>query len=89
MSDILEDADELIDESVDANDDAVGLTSDEAGQTTNQNDDRKSLLQSMTIYDAMLLVSLICVALATLLLLVELRTFGDFPFGFPWRTNVL
>lgn len=89
MSDILEDADELIDESVDANDDAVGLTSDEAGQTANQNDERKSLLQSMTIYDAMLLVSLICVALATLLLLVELRTFGDFPFGFPWRTNVL
>ena len=90
MSDIIEGADELLDESVEAEGSAVGSTSDEVGQTSDENNEEKeSLLQTMTIYDAMLLVSLICVAVATLLLLFELRTFGDFPGGFPWRTNEL
>ena len=41
----------------------------------------------MTIFDAILLISLILVSLATVLMFFELRTFGNFPFGgFPWRT---
>lgn len=90
MSDITEGAEELLDEPVEAEGDAVGSTSDEVEQTSDENgEEKESLLQSMTIYDAMLLVSLICVALATLLLFFELRNFGDFPGEFPWRTDEL
>ena len=89
MSDIIEGAEELLDEPVEAEGEAVGSTSDEAGRTSDENgEEKESLLQTMTIYDAMLLVSLICVALATLLLFFELRTFGDFPGGFPWRIDL-
>jgi hypothetical protein len=91
MSDILEGGAELLDESVDqvesASDaigDEVGLTSDE---TSGESGEKKSLLSSMTIYDAMLLVALVCVTLATLNLFFELRLFGDFPGEFPWRTE--
>jgi hypothetical protein len=90
MSDITEGVEELLDEPVEAEGDAVGSTSDEVEQTSEESSEEKeSLLQSMSIYDAMLLVSLICVAVATLLLFFELNTFGDFPGGFPWRTNEL
>jgi hypothetical protein len=85
MSEINQGADALIDESIDAQDstgDRVGLTSDE---TTVM--EKKSLLASMTIFDAMLIVSLICICLATLILFFELRDFGTFPGGFPWRTG--
>jgi hypothetical protein len=41
----------------------------------------------MTVFDAALLISLIFISLATVLLFLELRQFGNFPFsGFPWRT---
>ena len=41
----------------------------------------------ITIFDAVLLISLIFISLATIVLFFELRTFGNFPFGgFPWRT---
>jgi hypothetical protein len=85
MSDIIQDADELVDEAVIAaepTDDEVGLTSEETGE-----EKKKSLLASMTIFDAMLIVSLICIGLATILLFFELREFGAFPGGFPWRTT--
>jgi len=83
MSEIIQGADELI-ESAEALDaaDQVGLTSDETSE-----DEKKSLLASMTIFDAMLIISLICITLATLLLFFELREFGTFPGGFPWRTS--
>ena len=41
----------------------------------------------MNVYEVMLLISLVCVSLATVLMVFELRTFGDFPNGFPWRTE--
>jgi len=88
MSDIIEGAQELLDEPVEAEGDAVGSTSDEVGRTSDDGEEKQSLLQSMNVYDVMLLVSLICVAVATLLLFFELRTFGDFPGGFPWRTEL-
>lgn len=81
MSEVNQSADEYLDESVDAAADQIGLTSDE---TTNT---KESLLASMTIFDGMLLVALICASLATLFLFFELREFGSFPFSFPWRTN--
>ena len=62
---------------------------DQVGQTSEEQpvDEKKSGRFKMNIYDAMMLVSLICVTVASLLLLFELRNFGDFPGGFPWRTE--
>lgn len=85
MSEVIPDANELIDESADnveSVDNQVGLTSEETS-----GNEKKSLLASMTIFDAMLIVSLVCIALATLILFFELRGFGTFPGGFPWRTS--
>lgn len=87
MSNNIEEQPDVVDatdESVEVTGDEIGLTSDEAAS-----EDRGSLLSSMSVYDTLLLVSLICVGLATLILLFELRTFGDFPLSFPWRTNEL
>ena len=80
MSEIIQNADEPIDETVDAADE-VGRTSDESSES------KKSILADLTIFDAMLLISLVCATLATLILFFELRDFGNFPFSFPWRTN--
>lgn len=88
MSDIIEGAEDLLNESVETPDSEVESSSDEVGLTSEEaNDEKKSLLQNLTVYDAMLMVSLVCIGLATLLLFLELRNFGDFPFSFPWRTN--
>ena len=90
MSEIFPDADKLMEENIDAAEEAidagddVGLTSDE---TAKEHKSVKSLLMEMTVYDSMLLVALLCATLATLLLFFELREFGKFPFSFPWRTN--
>lgn len=46
---------------------------------------RLAWLSTMTVYDAMLLTSLITISLACLLMLTELFSFG-FPF-FQWRTG--
>ena len=65
-----------------SNDDQIGETSDEVIAQ-----DPKDSRFKMNIYDAMMLISLICVVLASMMLLFELRNFGDFPGGFPWRTE--
>ena len=39
-----------------------------------------------TIYEAMLGVSLVCVALAVFILFFELRKWGNYPFENPWNT---
>jgi len=62
---------------------ATGQTSDEA-ETQSR---KTSKLLDMNVFEVMLLISLVCVSLATILMLLELRTFGDFPGGFPWRTD--
>ena len=80
MSEVIQNADAPIDETVDAADE-VGLTSDESSES------KKSILADLTIFDAMLLISLVCATLATLILFFELRDFGNFPFSFPWRTT--
>lgn len=63
-------------------DDEIGQTSDEAESTEDV-----TSKYAMNIYEVMLLISLVCVFLATILLLFELRMFGDFPNSFPWRTS--
>jgi hypothetical protein len=81
MSDpILDDAD-LENDLMEPESDSIGQTSEEASEN---GEDQK---REFSVYDAMLLVSLICAALATLLLVLELRRFGNFPFSFPWRTT--
>jgi hypothetical protein len=77
---ILDDA-ELENDLMEPESDSIGQTSEEASEN---GEDKK---REFSVYDAMLLVSLICVALATLLLVLELRRFGNFPFSFPWRTT--
>lgn len=95
MSDILE-ADDMFDESAEAAgevvDDQVGMTSEEAGDSTDadqsETEKKKSKLSGFSIYDSMLLVSLICVSLATLVLFLELNKFGSILEGeFPWRAS--
>lgn len=82
MSDVIH-SDELIDESVEAAESEVATTSEESEGS----EKKTSLLKSMTVFDAMLLLSLIFITLATLKLFLELNTFGSFPGSFPWRTN--
>ena len=96
MSDnILEadDAFEQADDVVEATNE-VGMSSQEASDSAANNDsvgsgsgEKKSFLKSFTVFDGLLLISLICVSLATLFLFLELNKFGSFPGGFPWRTT--
>lgn len=81
MSDMIQ-GDELNDEVGVTSAGEIGMTSDEAAA-----EEKKSWLSQFSIYDAMLLLALIFVTLATLRLFFELRTFGNFPFSFPWRTG--
>ncbi|MDE0936664.1 MAG: hypothetical protein OSA89_12165 [Mariniblastus sp.] len=88
MSDIPQENEELVSElelesSVS---DEIGLTSEETDQ---DGEEKKSLLSKLTVFDAMLLVALLCATTATLLMLLELRGFGEFPSEFPWRTDGL
>ncbi len=97
MSDNILEADDMFDQAADvaeaAVDDAVltpevsqeesfGSAADDAPA-----DQRKSWLKSFSVFDGLLLFSLICVSLATLFLFLELSKFGSLLEGFPWRTN--
>ena len=98
MSDNILEADDLFepaDDFVEATDE-VGMTSQEApasaapaetASVDSGSRKKKSLLKSFTVFDGLLLISLICVSLATLFLFLELNKFGSFPSEFPWRTN--
>lgn len=97
MSDSLFD-DELQDEGFDVDEvesDEIGMTSDEspkedAGDDSADEGDVEETSKKkakFSVFDAMLLVALICVTAATVILVFELRKFGNFPFSFPWRTS--
>ena len=77
--------------------DEVGQTSDEIVEETVQQPEAttvasgrqarsRELLKQFTIYDSMLLVSLVCITVATFLMVWELSKFGRIP-GFVWRTD--
>ena len=42
---------------------------------------------SFNVWDVMMLISLICVIAACFLLIMELRSFSNFPFSYPWKTT--
>ena len=66
--------------------DDVGQTSAESSEESTK--ETKSLAGSFNIYNAMLLVSLICIGSAFFLLFSELNQFGNILSGeFPWRTS--
>lgn len=66
--------------------DDVGQTSAESSEESTK--ETKSLVGSFNIYNAMLLVSLICCGLAIFLMFAELNQFGNILSGeFPWRTS--
>ena len=73
----VEDLDKIID------DDSIGQTSEESAQE--EQSEKKGL--AFSVYDGMLLLALLCVTAATLILFLELRSFGPFPSVFPWRTS--
>lgn len=84
MSDIPS-ADELMDEAVDQSGE-VGLTSEESASEDGEK--KKSRFGNFTVFDTMLLMSLICVTLATLNMFLELNSFGNILGGeFPWRVS--
>ena len=62
--------------------DDVGQTSAESSEESTK--ETKSLLGSFNIYNAMLLVALICISLAIVQLVVESQKFGPL-FSFFWR----
>ena len=87
MSDIYIENEELVSEldTESSESEEVGLTSEETDQ---DGEERKSLLSTWTVFDAMLLVALLCVSAATVLMLLELNTFGNFFNNeFPWKVD--
>ena len=42
---------------------------------------------SINLWDVMMIISLICIVVACILLFMELRSFSDFPFSYPWKTT--
>ena len=74
---IIEQADDTLD---------IGSTSDEMneGGDPTKREQAKKALQKFNIYNAMLLISLVCIAVAIYLMFVELTSF---PGAYPWRTD--
>lgn len=86
MSEIPEENEIAIDPEIESSEsEEVGLTSEE---TADDGEEKKSFLSTLTVFDAMLLIGLLCVSAATVLLFLELNTFGDFPNDFPWKTDL-
>lgn len=71
----------------------VGKTSTEApvgagGTTSSDNISTTEKLKSgFTVFDAMLLISLICVTLATLRMFMAMGEYGNIFSSYPWRVN--
>ena len=42
---------------------------------------------SINLWDVMMIISLICIVVACILLFMELRSFSNFPFSYPWKTT--
>lgn len=94
MSELFEEEFDELQEDLQDDFDQVGQTSEEISESTEADDPasarRRALtndaVRKFTIFDAMLLISLLCISLATFLMVWELTKFGSFP-GFVWRTN--
>ena len=87
QADMLEPVEEVT-EAVEAASDEVDATAhDEPVETDSSSEGKKSLLKSFSVFDGLLLISLICIFLATLILFLDLSKFGSLADGFPWRTS--
>ncbi len=60
----------------------VGQTSDDSAAAGA--DDKPSMFN---VWNAMLMISIVCILIACFLLVWELRTFSDFPFSYPWNAD--
>jgi len=88
MSDNILDADELLDDAAEEVADEIGMTSEEAAaDDVAAVETPKKRKAKFSVFDAMLLLSLVFISLATLFMFWELRDFGDFPSEFPWRVS--
>ena len=97
FGDPVEDFGEAVEDVAEAGSDEVGMTSQEAKRGAakkrgavndgNKPQKKKRRLGSFSVYDGLLLISLICVCLATLILFLDLSKFGSLTEGFPWRTT--
>lgn len=59
--------------------------SDAVETQVDSKDEKKK--QAFNVWDAMLLISLVCVVVACLFLVFELRSFSNFPFSYPWNVS--
>ncbi len=100
MSDDILEADDLFDqaEMLEPVEEVAEVVSDEAVvasheapsepvDTDSSSKKKGSILKSFSVFDGLLLLSLICICLATLLLFLNLSKFGSLADGFPWRTS--
>jgi uncharacterized integral membrane protein len=62
----------------------VGQTSADVEESLEHLAKKKS--KAFNVWNAMLLVSMVCIIAACLLLVFELRNFSNFPFSYPWNT---
>jgi len=93
LDELQDDLQDVVDDDFDQVDDIdqLGETSEEVYESTEVEPAAKrtrgqTAVRSFTVFDAMLLMSLVCITLASFLMFYELTTFGKFP-GFVWRTD--
>ena len=94
LDELQDDLQDVVDDGLESVDDLdqLGQTSDEVTESTEAEPAAKrpsrgqAAVRSFTVFDAMLLMSLVCITLAAFLMFYELTTFGKFP-GFVWRTD--
>lgn len=88
LDELQDDLQDIVDDDLDQ----LGETSEEVYESTEAEPPSKrrsrgqTAVRSFTVFDAMLLMSLVCITLAAFLMFYELTTFGKFP-GFVWRTD--
>jgi len=88
-AELVEDADELVEDADDLVEDAGGLVEDDgdaAVESAIVAPKRKGILSSFSIFDAMLVFSLILVTAAALMMAWGLNDYGSV-FGLPWKTT--
>lgn len=61
----------------------------ESVTATSEAEEKSGLFSSMTVYDTMLALAFVFIAVATIRLFLVLRVYSEgFPFGgFPWKTS--
>ena len=83
-ADLIEDADDLVEDAEDLVEDADGAVTESAIVAPKRK--RRGLLSSFSIFDAMLVFSLILVTAAALMMAWGLNDYGSV-FGLPWKTT--